>query len=408
MLVGFQLQLTVISKHKSYIVVVLWDKHVSGTIDHIEPDIMPTVENKSSTEEFIPSWITITSQRKCKAEFAKLQDKVNSPLDDIVTDYGYVIRNSLTKRYAAYLESVEFLFTNLTRNLTAIEEHKNCLDYWEEFTKIDEIFVNITGFGANMSTAKTYDEAYQYAKYIPKYHRQRVALPYKEEKYESLYSEMRDSCNWMKNYGKETVKKGKKILRKFEHVLARMRVRVSELVHQQHLFEHMSRVMTDLLEPAINTAEQIFKNITTSTNNQLMASTENYVILRQKFSDGMFYFKKETGDSRDELESAYQQISMLKFPVINWNNIYKLQLVEETAALNDSEWPELTNSVGVGFGTSLSLMIREAYDRLLTPLEELTTSFVELEVDLLLHVEEFNQFFQEYKKAASMDTGFYL
>ena len=381
------------------------------------PTERPPEEEEEDEEEeaFVPSWIKITDRSQCEIEFAKFQDKANSPLDDIVSDYGFVTRNPMDKRYDVYIESAEFIFANGSRNLTALEEHRKCMAYREEFRLVDEIFVNITGYGANMSTSKTYHEAYQYAKHIPMYYRQRIALSLQEEDYKSVFDKMKEACNWMSNYGKDTKEEGDKIVRDFERVQDQMAVSVRHYASLTTLFNNLFKEVMQKIEPAVNMAGFYLQNNITKINlakefeaPSFTKAVGDLADYNKQLVDVAKDFTDEMVKGKDKLETAYQQLFHLKLPVFNDYNVYRLQLVEDAAALNDSVWENLIGSLDEDLESSLTLMVTEAYERLMTPVEDLRTRLMEPVEELLVQVEDLDASLKEYKQATKMSTQFFM
>ena len=103
----------------------------------------------------------------------------------------------------------------------------------------------------------------------------------------------------------------------------------------------------------------------------------------------------------------YSVLVSLKLPVLNTHNVYELELVKQSNALNDSRLQEIVDSLGSNV-TYLPELIAECYNRLIESMEELINGLVKPFEDMLEKMDELRNDLEIYRTSTKMDTDFFM
>ena len=324
-------------------------------------------------------------------------------------DLEYVEENAIEKKYAAYLETLNTLFSNSTFNLSSVEDHAKCLDLESNYTALDNLLILMTRLAANVSEAETYDEAYSYAVQIPPLYRER--LRHDETEFPQKREELTETCGWVRNYGQETAEAKDEVIKDFGKTRDEMEAAIRQFNNLNSSFVKLYDAVLNKIEPTIQLGRRyIERNITKVTLAEEFLTpyfTKSVQDLADTYADIVDATKdyvEEMLKARERFISAYDQIFKLKLPIINNYSVYQLELVKDAVDINDTEIQELVENLGVNTSFKMEQLLRESYDRLLSP----TEVFTDPVDDIIKKIEDYTEDLKTYKETATMNTKFYM
>ena len=197
---------------------------------------------------------------------------------------------------------------------------------------------------------------------------------------------------------------GKEIRKQVRKILDTMRIDYSKMYDNyktaiypniQNLDRYLSRNMTKL-ELSDNLCQTSF-----------VKSTE---ILYGQNADILSSMKEYTTEmtlAKENLLEIYNYLISLKLPIVNTHNVYELELVEQSDALDDYRLQGVVDSLRSDV-THLTELISECYDRLISSIEEMTTSLVKPIEDVLEQLQNLRRDLRIYQASTEMDTDFFM
>ena len=366
--------------------------------------------NPDSTQvSSIDVWANVKHKNECESTFAEMKDLASGLYDDIESDLRYVRTRLIQDKYVLYRQIINGIFANSTFNLSSVELHRECLDIEGNMTYLDDLFIDITELGANLSLATTYHEAYQYAVQIPPLYRKRIQ--YNETQFYNTYNDARKACSWLESYGEETRQEGNKHMRDFGIIRDFKDTAVRKLNKMTKLFNRIYVEVTHKIEPIVKLgAEYLNKTITklmlaekldtaffTKAVQDLEDIYEDLVDINKDYSEDMI-------KGKNKVVALYNKLLNLKLPILNESSIYDLELVKSAGLINDKHMQELVDSLNMDINVKLSELITETYKRLMDPLDGMTEPVNELIGD----VDNLAESLKEYKTSTKMNTEFFM
>ena len=366
--------------------------------------------NPDSTQvSSIDVWANVKHKNECESTFAEMKDLASGLYDDIESDLRYVRTRLIQDKYVLYRQIINGIFANSTFNLSSVELHRECLDIEGNMTYLDDLFIDITELGANLSLATTYHEAYQYAVQIPPLYRKRIQ--YDETQLYNTYNDARRACSWLESYGEETRQEGNKHMRDFGIIRDFKDTAVRKLNKMTKLFNRIYVEVTHKIEPIVKLGEEYLnKTITklmlaekldtaffTKAVQDLEDIYEDLVDINKDYSEDMI-------KGKNKVVALYNKLVNLKLPILNESSIYDLELVKSAGLINDKHMQELVDSLNMDINVKLSELITETYKRLMDPLDGMTEPVNELIGD----VDNLAESLKEYKTSTKMNTEFFM
>ena len=112
--------------------------------------------------------------------------------------------------------------------------------------------------------------------------------------------------------------------------------------------------------------------------------------------------------AKDSLAQLYELYLTLDFPLINRENVYELELVKKAAAINDSRMQELVTNLKVDIINYLPELIKECFERLIKPMEELKDGLVKPIEDVLKQFNELSNDLEIYQTSTKINKDFFM
>ncbi len=363
-------------------------------------------------------WTTITETAQCESAFTKFKDflaksedrlqyTTDSDLNLFITVIGY-------KNFETYKENVEKIFTNSSVNLTAIENHVQCL-YYENFTaERENLMLKVFSLRADISHTATYADAYKYAKQLVPLYRERQK--YDADSFTDMYMKIRyEVCEWIDKDGEATDHEWQLTKREFEKARDQKDLAARKYETLQKQFMSMYTGVVEQLEPVVHLSQLYLEN--SITKMELAQAFENPMFtqtidslrdINVNLMEAVKDYREEMIRGRDKLETGFDAAVNLKLPVLNIYTLQQLDFIQQAKAINDSQIQGLVRAVEEDKKENMVPILTENYKRLIEPIENLTTALVRPLDTILADVTLLRESLREYLASAKMNTNFYM
>ena len=372
----------------------------------VDGDDIPDSDPDPSPEDNV--WTRITDRSECRSAMKELKDKMNYLLDDI-DDYVAWAKNRLIQdKFANYSKFLDYMFPNDTFNATSVPSHLECLGLKNEVIEMDDLFLLITELGWNISRSLSYDEAYRYAVQIPPLYKKRKL--YDESYIYDFDYKVRETCNWLKNWGEESKDAGEKALDDFDKIMDERNAALRHFETVSRLFNRLHDKVFNRILPALTLAHYYLEgNVTKLTLSETFETTHFHkeVEALSDLSDDLVEVTNAYTDAmikgRDKFEDMYEKMLNLKLPVLNLVTVNSLELVKQAAEINDPLVKGLVQGLKENPNDVIEL-VKDMYNRVMDP----TASLIEPVNDVVKRTEPLADNLKEYKTSTKMNTEFFM
>ena len=345
-------------------------------------------------------WTTIGDVSECSPTFVELVDLMNSPHNDIDKDLRIVREKLIQDQLVKYRQVVTDVFQNTTFNLSSFAPHVECLEIGEELIVMDDLFILITQLGANITHAKSFDEAYGYAVQIPALYKLR-RKQYDETEFSEIESNAATKCGWLRNYGRETGEAGKEALEGLEKVADEKESSVRQFGTLTKLFNKLHHEVLHKIEPIVKLGSDYISGKVTKGELAEPFVTAHFTKAIQDLADcnaDLVDIAKDYTNSmvkgRDLFVFMYDELFDLKLPILNTFTVNQLELVKKAKQLNDSRMQEIVDTL--------------QFDIEGNRLMNLADAFTESVNDAIEKIQNLAEDLNEYKAATKMNTDFFM
>ena len=316
--------------------------------------------------------------------------------------------------FSRYHQTVEELYLNTSITVSELEAHRKCSSALDETMEVLEVYQIIAELALNMTKSDTFSEAYSYASQIPPL-LQMTKLSFTDEKLRDIDRNVSQECDWLHNIHYTIRDEYDELREEFENL--------EELTsNTDHLFKSMAPLFNNLnneLKHKITiftgkAQDYLEQRITKSKLSHKFASTlflkyrENVADLTHDLEEIIHEYKKEMTIGMEELRDRYRKLFELSLPVINYYNVYQLNLVKKATEINDTILQNITNGLKNNLEENMMALIRETYTRLIQPFTEMKTRLLDPVDDMLEQIDDLSELFMEYKMSTKMNTNFFM
>ena len=355
-------------------------------------------------------WTTIGDVSECSPTFVELVDLMNSPHNDIDNDLRIVREKLIQDQLVKYRQVVTDVFQNTTFNLSSFAPHVDCWEIGEELIVMDDLFILITQLGANITHAKSFDEAIGYAIQIPPLYKLR-RKQYDETQFNDIESNAATKCGWLRNYGRETDEAGKEALEGLEKVADEKESAARQFGTLTKLFNKLHHEVLHKIEPIVKLGSDYISGKFTKGELADAFVTAHFTKAIQDLADCNADLVDITKDytntmvkGRDLFLFMYDELFDLKLPILNTFTVNQLELVKKAKQLNDSRMQEIVDNLQFDIEGNLIELIKETYNRLMNP----TDAFTEPVNDVIEKIQNLAEDLKEYKAETKMNTDFFM
>ena len=349
---------------------------------------------------------------ECSVAFEDMKSYIDF-YGDILLDIKDVKKYALAKEYAAYLQGIDEVFANTSINLTSIQPHVQCMAFYEEYSYLDSLMLNMTILGANISYSKTYHQAYTFAKQLPSLYKQRIQ--YDETKFTQMYEHVRDTCDWFEDDGLDTLDRGQVAMAELQKVKDERNTAMRHITYINELFELIYSAVTEILNPKVRLAQGYLEGNTTKiklatefVEQSFSTTVENLEYINQDLVSLTKTYIETMIQGRDKLQRFYQTIFNLKLPVLNNYNIYQLELIKSATASNNIVFEHMITSIENNLEENVEKLIAEIYNKLMEPMENIKENVGDPIEDVLIRIRSLTENLKEYKDSTKMDADFFV
>ena len=310
-------------------------------------------------------------------------------------------------------EVIEDRFPDVHYNYSSNIQYQECValetevlpqmdGYIVEFRHIEEILMNLT--------SSDIQEALPLAETLSSYYDEIINVG---QIYHEYNRKLNEACDWIKHVlshqnsllDKGTVKE--KELDSFLNEIHTTWVKI------RNAYSALQRYYVSIIHPDIQILQSyLIGNITKvelsdklksmwESNDVVIQLNEDLQILIREYSTKMTLAKE--GNVED-----YRKLLTVDFPLINRENVYELELVKKSAAINDSRLQEIVDNLKVDVIHYLPELIRECYDRLIESMREIRYGLIRPVEAVVVQLDELIDELEKYRKSTIMDTDFFM
>ena len=357
------------------------------------------------------TWTNVHALDQCNSTFMDLK-QISYELEYIL---AYNIKEPASD-FNRYRRGVEELYLNTSVNISEILEHVECLDAQDEAMDVVGIYETMAELAVNVTRSDTFAEAYSYAIQIPPLFKV-TEVSYAYENLGVIESNVQIKCNWLSKISNKIM-----VMAYVDHIFQEAENLVELPSNIRLLFKSMAPFFNNL-NNEIRHNIKIFtgkaqdyldQKITKSKLSQKFASThflmykENVEDLTDDLQQVIKDYKKEITTGMDKLKDYYKTYLKLDLPVINYNNVYQLNLVKNAAQINDTILQNITNGLENNLEENMAALITETYQRLIQPFTDMETNLLDPVEDMLEQIKDLDESLMEYKLSNKMNTNFFM